>query len=582
MPLLATVPDIELPDGSFIPGPLLGSQEPRFRTVPPRHRDKHPDCRICQAGTDYACGCGDYKSSELLPWAARFGYDLDPWQQDWLADACGTRPDGRWAAFECLCICCRQNGKNVALEVRELGGLFLFGEGLIIHTAHEFKASREHFRRISDTINGYNELRSKVKSISTSHGEEAIELRPKPTLIFGATGRQIRKSVSARLRFLARSRGSGRAFTADVVVYDEAMIGLDEAQIGASLPTLRAVPNPQVFYTASAGMHDSTQLAAVRRRMIRKDPALMGYEYSISPHLDICPRDEVAGRKTNRYVVCSRHDDRDDPRAWARSNPAFGSRIRLEQFRKELAAMGSAAFDRELLGVGDWPPEEEAWEIVSEEAWQACAMENPGGAVRPLAFAWDVAEDLLSATIASAWDRPEKVPSDEQMQIMMQGAIKSGLNVPPQRTVSRAVLEIPRGCSREGVAWVIPRLVELKRKWKPLVICGPSNGPGASLIDDAEKAGIEVLKAGSADEAAALALFRTKVAEHGIIHLGREQAPAMRAAIATATTRDVGDGGKALKRRDSETDITPATAPVLAHWALNRKRRSYDPMRSVR
>ena len=141
--------------------------------------------------------------------------------------------------------------------------------------------------------------------------------------------------------------------------------------------------------------------------MIRRDPTLMGAEWSINPHLDTCPRDEVAGRKTNRYVVCSRHDDRDDPRSWAKSNPAFGARIRLDHFRKELAAMPAGTFDRELLGVGDWPPEEEAWEIVSEEAWQACAMENPGGAVRPLAFAWDVAEDLLSATIASAWDRPE-------------------------------------------------------------------------------------------------------------------------------------------------------------------------------
>ena len=111
-----------------------------------------------------------------------------------------------------------------------------------------------------------------------------------------------------------------------------------------------------------------------------------------------------------------------------------------------------------------------------------------------------------------------------------------------------------------------------------------TNGPGASLIDDAEKAGIEVLKAGSADEAAALALFRTKIQEKppGIIHLGREQAPMMWSAIASATVRDVGDGGKALKRRDAETDITPATAPVLAHWGLNKKRRSYDPMLSVR
>jgi hypothetical protein len=28
--------------------------------------------------------------------------------------------------------------KNQDLEVRELGGLYLFGESLIIHTAHEF------------------------------------------------------------------------------------------------------------------------------------------------------------------------------------------------------------------------------------------------------------------------------------------------------------------------------------------------------------------------------------------------------------------------------------------------------------
>ena len=538
-------------------GPLLGSQQPRFRTVPARHRAKDPDCRVCDAGTVYDCGCGDYKARNLLDWAPRFGYDLDPWQSDWLTDATGVTPDGRWAAFECLCICCRQNGKNQDLEVRELGGLYLFGESLIIHTAHEFKASREHFRRVTDTINSYDELSRKVKSVSTSHGEEAIELRATPMLIFGSGGRQVRKSVSGRLRFLARSRGSGRSFTADVVVYDEAMILSDE-QVGASMPTMRAVPNPQMYYTASAGMHDSTQLAAVRRRMIRKDPTLMGYEWSINPHLDTCPRDEVTGRKTNRYVICSLHDDRDDPRSWAKANPAFGVRIRLDHFRKELASMPTGAFDRELLGVGDWPPEEEAWEIVTEESWQACAMASPGGGTRPVAFSWDISEDLATATIASAWERPGQAGGAD-----------------------RIVLEIPRGCSREGTAWVIPRLIELRNRWRPIAICAPTNGPGASLIDDAERAGIEVLKAGSADEAAALALFRQKVRDRAVIHLGREQAPGMWSAVASAAVRDVGDGGKALKRRDSETDITQATTATLALWAFNRKRRSYDVLKSV-
>ncbi len=35
----------------------------------------------------------------------------------------------------------RQNGKGTVLEVRELGGLFVLGEELIIHTAHEFKTA---------------------------------------------------------------------------------------------------------------------------------------------------------------------------------------------------------------------------------------------------------------------------------------------------------------------------------------------------------------------------------------------------------------------------------------------------------
>ena len=151
MSVLAAAEDILLPDGTWIPGPLLGEQSPRFWTAPPRHRAKHPDCRPCQAALDYDCGCGDYQSRDLLGWAAGFGYDLDPWQDWWLTEACGTRPDGRWAAFETMLICTRQNGKNQALEVRELGGLFLLGESMLIHTAHEFLRRRRSISAASGT-----------------------------------------------------------------------------------------------------------------------------------------------------------------------------------------------------------------------------------------------------------------------------------------------------------------------------------------------------------------------------------------------------------------------------------------------
>ena len=331
---LQVVPRVLLPDGSYLDEPLAGSQRPRFWTAPPRHRAKDPECAQCQQG--YRGGCGNQAAEELLDeWAPRYGYDLDPWQRWWLTEATGVQPDGRWAAFEVAGICSRQNGKNVNLEVRELGGLYLFGEQLIIHTAHEFKAAAEHFRRVRDTIASYDDLSRRVKRTMTSHGDEAIELKPAPTLIFGAGGKRIRRNVGGRLRFLARSRGSGRSFTADCVVYDEAMFLSDE-QVGASMPTMSAVANPQMYYTASAGYHDSIQLALVRRRILRGDRSLVGAEWSIDSHLDTCPRDEVLGRKANRYVVCDNHDDRDDPRSWAKANPALGTRIILRACQKRI------------------------------------------------------------------------------------------------------------------------------------------------------------------------------------------------------------------------------------------------------
>lgn len=583
-PPLAVVPDVWLPDGTVVRGgtpggrKLYGQQAPRFWTSPPRHRAKDPQCPVCTHPDGYpGMGCGDYASSELLEFADEYGYLLDDWQSWWLKESCGIKPDGRWAAFENYLMVSRQNGKNQVLEVRELGGLFILGDKMIIHTAHEFKAAAEHFRRVRDVVVNYDDLRRRVKSVTTSHGDEAIELKSTPTLIFGSEGRRISRSISARLRFLARSRGSGRSFTADLVVYDEAMILSDEV-VGASLPTLSAVANPQVIYTASAGLQDSVQLAAVRRRVLRKDPLVMGAEWSVSPHNDMCPRDEVNGRKTNRYVTCTRHDDRDDPQSWAKANPALGRRISVQHVAQEMAAMSMAAFDREVLGVGDWPSEDEAWAVVTEEHWQACAMPEPGGATRPVCFAFDIDPDMISATIASCWIRPAVWDADARK------LAKAGLGREVLLELPRPVVEIPRGCSREGTSWIIPRLVELRRAWRPLVIVAPKNGPSSGLAGEAAAAGLDITWMSSAEEAAAFSLMVTTVRRGrsgGLIHLGRQQAPGLWSSVASAETRDVGDGGKAWCRRDSESDITPITSATNALWAMDARRRNYDPVKSV-
>lgn len=584
-------PDAWLPPGVPVPKmPLYGSQEPRFWCAPPRHRVKDPGCRACDSGPYYKGGCGEFQSQDLIDWAGDIGYELDPWQEFLLRESCGTMPDGKWAAFENMWIVSRQNGKNQDLEVRELGGLYLFGERMIIHTAHEFKAASEHFRRVQEAVMNNASLSRRLRRVVTSHGEEAIELRPLPTLIFGAEGKLVRRSVAPRLRFLARSRGSGRSFTADCLVYDEAMILTDD-QVSASMPTMSAVANPQMYYTASAGYEDSVQLAAVRRRVMAEHAtgqpgsarqALSGAEWSINEHKDTCPRDEVKGRRSNRYVICGAHDDRDDPRSWAKANPALGKRIRLEHVAHEFNSMGMTAFDRERLGVGAWPSDEDKWLVVSEGLWKACALPDPGGAVRPIAFAVDVAPDMVTATICAAWElRQNARPLVVQPKEGERYTGEQRLDAARARQASRFVLEIPRHCSREGTDWLIPRLRELCGKHRPVGVAFPSNGPASGFIDEAVRAGIDVLKAGSADEAAAFSLMVTGIRDKAVAHLGKEQAPAMWQAVASAETRDIGDGGRGWSRRDSGTDITPITAATLAYWALNKKRRSYNVLNSV-
>lgn len=76
---------------------------------------------------------------EAVDLAASAGLILDPWQAFVLEHALGERGDGQWAAFEVGLVVPRQNGKGSVLEARELAGLFLFGEELILHSAHEFQ-----------------------------------------------------------------------------------------------------------------------------------------------------------------------------------------------------------------------------------------------------------------------------------------------------------------------------------------------------------------------------------------------------------------------------------------------------------
>lgn len=548
---------IPLPDGTFIDGPLYGPQMPRFYVEPDRHREPAEGCSLCQL-EDHDTGCGEYQALEALEWASAFGFAMDPWQIWVLRNMMAVKPNGKWAAPDCLLVISRQNGKNKLMEVRELAGLFVIGEELIIHTAHRYNTSQNHFRQLRATVNSYPSLRKRIKRMPVGNTENAIELFPRPFVSFGAGSKEVIKSVSPMLVLHARQgASSGRGFSCDQLVYDEAMI-LPEEQAGASIPTMSARANPQIITMGSAGLADSFYMGRKRKKMLAKADGMFGAEWSINAHTEDCPRDTVKGRKSNYYIVCRKHDDRDDPRNWAKANPAFGYRLSYE-FTKNMEwdALSESEFDRERLAVGQWPADEEAWNVISQEKWKSLTNEKPGFPTRPVVFAADVDEDGASATISAAW------------------AIGADIRNP-------VVLEIPRDCSRNDSDWVLKELDRLYRKHRPIAVAVPKSGPGAALVEDGKKMwGERLVPMGPGEEAAAFAWFIQRVKAGGICHFGEELAPTLWHAMGKADTRDVGDGGKAWARKDSESDITPVTSATNAAYILNRDYRNVDLMRTI-
>ena len=450
-----------------------GVQEPRIRSCP-----------------DYTSTAGP----DVTRWLAAVGVNLDPWQALWLTDGLAMDAQGAWLNFEVAGIVARQNGKGEVLLARQLAGLFLFGERLIIHSAHEFKTASEAFQRLKNVVDASDELSSRVKITREGSGTQGIELKN-----------------GARIRFLARSKGSGRGFTCDCLILDEAY-ELGAAAMAAMLPTLSAVPNPQVWYASSAGMVESEQLNAVRVRGVAgDDPSLCYLEWS-----------------------ALRGADPTDRQAWAQANPALGYRVPETFIEREQRTMPPEEFDRERLSI--WS-DARAEAVIPMDAWEACRDElsEPVGRVFP---ALDIPPDRSTATIGVA-----------------------GV-----RTDGRQHLEI--AVREDGIAWVVPRLVEFQRNHRSHPVILDPAGPAGSLITDLDAAGVRYTLVTMREYGQACGALYDAVVAKNIAHRGDQ--PPLTAALLAAKKRSLGDAW-AWDRKDS-TDISPLVAVTLAKHGLDVSR----------
>jgi hypothetical protein len=98
--------------------------------------------------------------------------------------------------------------------------------------------------------------------------------------------------------------------------------------------------------------------------------------------------------------------DRDDPRSWARLNPAVGRRMTIEFIASERAGMTDEKFDHERMGRGDYPrPEGEDW-IIARRRWEV-AEDRDSKIVGPMVFAPEVNWGRMSSAISVAGRRAD-------------------------------------------------------------------------------------------------------------------------------------------------------------------------------
>lgn len=471
---------------------LLGVQEPRILHYPKA------------SGSD-ADDCADL--------AEAYGLKPDEWQRAVLDAWMGRKANGRWSAGRWGLAVPRQNGKNAILEMVEL--FFMAVLGLkILHTAHEVKTARKAFLRIAsffENERSYPELAELVEYIRRTNGQEAIQL-----------------TNGGSIEFIARSKSSGRGFTVDVLVCDEAQEYGEDAQ-AALLPTISSAPSGDplqiLLGTPPAPGMDGEVFTRMRSAGVEgKDRRLAWVEWSPKPGVKPGIRSE-----------------------WAGSNPSLGIRLNVSTVEDEFAAMSAEMFKRERLG--EWDENMAGSKAVDAEVWDSrvgsveqIELSSEGRRVVGVRFSPD------GSTVAVA------------------GAVK-----PDDDSLPFFVEAIEQRSAGEGTQWLVDFLVERHKDLAQIVVDGKSGVGYLVNALRAEKVPAKVILTPSTDDVtAAHSMMEAAVRDGGLIHSGQQELDDQ---VKAALKRKIGSAGGFGWEAPEGGSVAAFEAVTLAHWGARVTKR---------
>jgi len=431
----------------------------------------------------------------------RLGIVMDDWQEAVLEASMGERADGNWASRIVGISAPRQQGKSQLIVARALAGVLLFDEKTIICSAHQTDTAREVFQRLLDIIEDNPSVSKRVETVMRAINREYIRFKGGQTI-----------------RIKARSVSGSRGFSADCLLLDEAQI-LGRPAWSSILPTMSARENPQAWLlgTPPTPQDDGEVFGQIRDQAIEGSGRRLAYlEWSASPD-----------------------DNFDDPKVWAKANPAYGTRISREAIEAERSAMSDEQFAMERLGM--WSADS-AVRVIDEESWRL--VSDPASmAVERLSLAIDVAPDRSIASVALAGKRPD----------------------------GRWHVELAE--QRKGADWIGPWVEQLSKKNRlHAVVVDEMTG-----LVEKRKNGRWYLKgtdvvvtlaaAEGRDMAVACAALFDGVMSQQLFHTDQ---PQMNVALSVARKRPLA-GAWAWNRKDAMSDITPIVSASLALWGAQNE-----------
>jgi len=467
--------------------PVIG---PRFAWVPPHSRTLGADA---------------------VAWWKSNGGHLFEWQELVIRGLLAIGEDDKFATSDDGLDVSRQNGKGVILQVVEGFIAFEFGAkhgyDVVMHTAHEFPTSLEHQMRLEAFIQDAPGLHARVKERGGyvhANGQESIRLKD-----------------GTRIVFRARTKGGGRGYSGDLLVWDEAMV-IPDVVVGAQKPMLRASGGcfgHKTIYAGSAVDQEvhahGVTFARLREKGLAESPRVSWHEWS-APFEHPSELDE---------------DAMQDRENWLAGNPSMAEGlIDPQTMVDELALMPTRTAAVELLGVGDWPRTDGLEDsIIDIAAWDALRRDD----------------SVLQAPYCGAFD----VSPERHGSIALAGLNKDGdFHVEVQE-------------NRQGTRWMVDRILEMDAAGLFQTWVCDGIGPASSLIVPLREEGLRVETVNATEHGQCWGRFVDAVADGTLAHLGSDE---LRDAIRGAKARPIGDGASAWGRRSSSVNVAPLVACTLA------------------